>query len=107
MLRKRGCVPTALTQNVKSFLASREIEDLLENTEFLVLLSQAAGDREIIANKLGISPHQLSYVTHSNSGAGLLFYGGTTIPFVDRFPRGEIYDLLTTSPEDIRVTAHE
>ncbi len=108
MLRKRGCVPTALTQNVKSFLASREIEDILENTEFLVLLSQAAGDREILANKLGISPHQLSYVTHSNSGEGLLFFGGTTIPFVDRFPRGEIYDLLTTSPEDVKVTeAHE
>jgi hypothetical protein len=102
MLRKRGCVPTALTQNVKSFLASREIEDILENTEFLVLLSQAAGDREILANKLGISPHQLSYVTHSSSGEGLLFYGGTTIPFVDRFPRGEIYDLLTTSPEDAK-----
>ena len=105
MLRKRGCIPTALTQNVKSFLASSEIEDILENTEFLVLLSQAAGDREIIAKKLNISPHQLSYVTHSNSGEGLLFFGGTTIPFVDRFPRGEIYDLLTTSPEDAKGAA--
>ena len=105
MLRKRGCIPTALTQNVKSFLASSEIEDILENTEFLVLLSQAAGDREIIARKLFISPHQLSYVTHSNSGEGLLFFGGTTIPFVDRFPRGEIYNLLTTSPEDVKTEA--
>lgn len=101
MLRKRGCVPSALTQNVKDLLASREIENVLENTEFLVLLSQAAGDREILAKQLGISPHQLSYVTHSNSGEGLLFYGATTIPFVDRFPRGEIYDLLTTRPEDL------
>jgi len=107
MLRKRGCIPTALTQNVKSFLASPEIEDILENTEFLVLLSQAAGDRDILAQKLGISPHQLSYVTHSTSGAGLLFYGGVTIPFVDRFPRGEIYDMLTTSPEDAKAAVNE
>ncbi len=72
-----------------------------------MLLSQAAGDREILANKLGISPHQLSYVTHSNSGEGLLFFGGTTIPFVDRFPRGEIYDLLTTSPEDVKAATED
>ena len=42
----------------------------------------------------------ISYITQSNSGEGLLFYGSVTIPFVDRFPRGEIYDLLTTKPED-------
>ena len=101
MLRKKACVPSALTQNVKDFLASREIENIIENSEFLVLLSQAAGDREILARQLGISPHQLSYVTHSGSGEGLLFYEDTTIPFSDRFPQGEIYRLLTTRPEDI------
>jgi len=101
MLRKKGCIPTALTQNVKDLLASREIENILETSDFLILLSQAAGDREILAKQLGISPHQLSYITHSGSGEGLLFYGGTIIPFIDRFPRGEIYDLLTTRPEDI------
>lgn len=68
----------------------------------MVLLSQAQGDRQILAKQLGISPHQLSYVTHSNSGEGLLFYGDVTIPFVDRFPRGEIYNLLTTRPEDLK-----
>jgi len=103
MLRKKGCVPSALTQNVKDLLASREIENILENTDFMVLLSQAQGDRQILAKQLGISEHQLSYITHSNPGEGLLFYGNTTIPFVDRFPRGEIYDLLTTRPEDIKV----
>lgn len=104
MLRKKGCVPSALTQNVKDLLASREIEDILDNTDFMVLLSQAQSDRAILAKQLGISEHQLSYITHSNSGEGLLFYGNVTIPFVDRFPRGEIYDLLTTRPEDL---AHE
>ena len=102
MLRKRGCIPTALTQNVKDLLASREIENILETSDFLILLSQAAGDREILAKQLGISPHQLSYITHSNSGEGLLFFGGTIIPFVDRFPADtEIYRLLTTRPEVI------
>jgi len=107
MLRKKACIPNALTQNVKDLLASREIENILETSDFMVLLSQAAGDREILAKQLGISPHQLSYITHSNSGEGLLFFGGTTIPFVDQFPRGEIYDLLTTRPEDIKAAANE
>ena len=100
MLRKQGCVPSALTQNVKDLLASREIENILDNTDFMVLLSQAQSDRAILAKQIGISEHQLSYITQSNSGEGLLFYGSVTIPFVDRFPRGEIYDLLTTKPED-------
>ena len=104
MLRKKGCVPSALTQNVKDLLASREIEAILDNTDFMVLLSQAQSDRAILAKQLGISEHQLSYITHSNSGEGLLFYGSVTIPFVDRFPKGEIYNLLTTRPEYM---AHE
>ena len=101
MLRKKGCVPSALTQNVKDFLASPEIENIFENSDFLVLLSQAQGDRQILAKQLGISPHQLSYVTHTNSGEGLLFFGNTTIPFVDRFPQNtELYAIMTTRPED-------
>ena len=102
MLRKKGCIPTALTQNSKDLLASRQVENILENSDFMVLLSQAQGDRQILAKQLGISEHQLSYITHSNPGEGLLFYGNTIIPFVDRFPRGEIYDLLSTRPEDVK-----
>ena len=104
MLRKKGCVPSALTQNVKDLLASPAISNILDNTDFLILLSQAQSDRAILAKQLGISEHQLSYITHSNSGEGLLFYGNVTIPFVDRFPKGEIYNLLITRPEDM---AHE
>lgn len=103
MLRKKGCVPSALTQNVKDLLASREIENIFENSDFLVMLSQAQGDRQILAKQLGISPTQLSFVTNSNSGEGLLFYGNVIIPFSDRFPQGtEIYRLLTTRPEDLK-----
>ena len=99
--RKWGGIPSGLTQNVKDLLASREIENIFENSDFLVLLSQAQGDRQILAKQLGISPHQLSYVTHTNSGEGLLFFGNTTIPFVDRFPQNtELYAIMTTRPED-------
>ena len=78
-----------------------EIENIFENSDFLVLLAQAQGDRQIIAKQLGISPHQLSYVTHTNSGEGLLFFGNVTIPFVDHFPQNtELYAIMTTRPED-------
>ena len=104
--RKWGGVPTALTQNVKDLLASREIENILENSDFIYMLNQAAGDRQILAKQLGISSHQLSYVTHANAGEGLLFYGNVIIPFADRFdPTGEIYSLLTTKPQEVKETS--
>jgi len=99
--RKWGGIPSALTQNVKDLLASREIENIFENSDFIYMLNQAQGDRQILAKQLGISPHQLSYVTHSNAGEGLLFYGNVIIPFVDRFPKDtELYSLLTTKPNE-------
>ena len=95
--RKWGGIPSGLTQNVKDFLASREIENIMENSDFVYMLNQAAGDRQILAKQLGISPHQLSYVTHAQSGEGLLFYGDVIIPFADRFPKEtELYRLLNT-----------
>ena len=102
--RKWGGIPSALTQNVKDLLASREIENIFENSDFIYMLNQAGGDRQILAKQLGISSHQLSYVTHSNAGEGLLFYGNTIIPFSDKFPKdsGEIYSLLTTKPSEMQ-----
>jgi hypothetical protein len=99
--RKWGGIPSGLTQNVKDLLASREIENIFENSDFIYLLNQAPGDRQILAKALGISPHQLSYVTHAGAGEGLLIYGSTIIPFADRFPPGEIYSLLTTRLSEI------
>ena len=99
--RKWGAIPSGITQNVKSLLESSEIESIFGNCDFLYLLSQAAGDREVLASHLGISPHQLSYVTHSGSGEGLLFHGDTAIPLWIVSPRDtELYTLLTTKPED-------
>ena len=98
--RKWGGIPTGITQNVKDLLSSREVENIFENSDFVLMLNQASGDRQILAKQLNISPHQLSYVTHSGEGEGLLFYGNVILPFVDRFPRGELYDLLTTKPQE-------
>ncbi len=100
--RKWGGIPTGITQNVKDLLASREIENIFENSDFLYLLNQAGGDRQILAKHLNISPHQLSYVTNSNAGEGLLFYGNVIIPFVDHFPKDtELYAIMTTRLEDL------
>jgi type IV secretory pathway VirB4 component len=106
--RKWGGIPSALTQNVKDLLSSREIENIFENSDFIYMLSQAAGDRQILARQLGISPTQLSYVTHSNAGEGLLFYGNTIIPFVDHFPQDtELYRIMTTKPEEQEKQEHD
>ncbi len=95
--RKWGGMPTGITQNIKDLLASREIENIFENSDFILMLNQAVGDRQILAKQLNISPHQLSYVTHSGEGEGLLFYGNVILPFVDRFPKDtELYGIMTT-----------
>lgn len=101
--RKWGGVPTGITQNVKDLLASREVENIFENSDFVYMLNQAAGDREILAKQLNISPQQLSYVTHSEAGEGLIFYGNVILPFIDRFPQDtELYRIMTTKPEEVK-----
>ena len=100
--RKWGGVPTGITQNVKDLLASREVENIFENSDYIYMLNQANGDRQILAKQLNISPHQLSYVTHSGEGEGLLFYGNIILPFVDRFPKDtELYRVMTTKPNEV------
>ena len=106
--RKWGGIPTGLTQNIKDLLASREIENIFENSDFIYMLNQANGDRQILAKQLNISPHQLSYVTNSSAGEGLIFYGNVIIPFVDHFPKDtELYRIMTTRPEDLAEQAEE
>lgn len=106
--RKWGGIPTGLTQNVKDMLESREIENILENSDFILMLNQGPGDRKILAEKLNISPHQLSYVTHSGEGEGLLFYGNVILPFVDRFPANtELYKIMTTKLSEVQAVKEE
>lgn len=95
--RKYGGIPTGITQNVKDLLSSREIENIFENSDFVYMLNQASGDRQILARALNISNHQLSYVTNSSEGEGLLFYGNVIIPFRDHFPKStNLYRIMST-----------
>lgn len=99
--RKWGGIPTGITQNVKDLLSSREVENIFENSDFIYMLSQASGDRQILSKQLNISTHQLSYVTHSGEGEGLLFYGNVILPFADKFPKDtELYRIMTTKPNE-------
>jgi type IV secretory pathway VirB4 component len=103
--RKWGGIPTGITQNVKDLLSSREVENIFENSDFVYMLNQASGDRQILAKQLNISPHQLSYVTHSGEGEGLLFYGNVILPFADKFPKDtELYRIMTTKPNETEKT---
>ncbi|MBZ4667299.1 MAG: hypothetical protein PWQ59_939 [Thermoanaerobacterium sp.] len=100
--RKWGGIPTGITQNVKDLLSSREVENIFENSDFIYMLNQASGDRQILAKQLNISPHQLSYVTQSGEGEGLLFYGNVILPFADKFPKDtELYRIMTTKLTEI------
>jgi hypothetical protein len=100
--RKWGGIPTGITQNVKDLLSSKEVENIFENSDFIYMLNQAVGDRQILAAQLNISPHQLSYVTHSGAGEGLIFYGNVILPFVDRFPTDiGLYKIMTTKLSEV------
>ena len=84
-------------------LTSQEIENIIDNTDFVLMLNQASGDRDILAKKLKISPYQLNYITNSNAGEGLLFFGNTIVPFIDKFPKDTmLYKLMTTKPEEAK-----
>ena len=100
--RKWNGIPTSLTQNVKDLLDSSEIENILENSDFVLMLNQGASDRNILAQRLGISPQELNHVTNSGEGEGLLFFGDKIIPFEDKFPRDtQLYRVMTTKPSDL------
>ena len=72
---------------------------MLSNSEFVVMLNQAASDREKLAKLLNISNEQLSYITNADAGCGLIKYGSALVPFVNRFPKDtKLYQLMTTRP---------
>ena len=99
--RKWGGVPTGITQNVKDLLSSAEIENIFDNSDFICMLNQAAGDIDILAEKLHISSEQIKYVENSGPGEGLISYGNTMLPFTDHFPTNtKMFKLMTTRLSD-------
>ncbi len=99
--RKWGGVPTGITQNVKDLLQSQEVENIFDNSDFVYMLNQASGDRDILAEKLHISKEQMEYVTNSGQGEGLIRYDKVLLPFTDAFPTNtQMYKLMTTKPTE-------
>lgn len=97
--RKRNAYPTAITQNVEYLLDSVQASTMLSNSEFVVMLNQAASDREKLARLLNISTEQMSYITNADAGCGLIKYGSALVPFINRFPQNtKLYQLMTTRP---------
>ena len=97
--RKRNAYPCAITQNVEYLLDSVQASTMLSNSEFIVMLSQAASDREKLAQLLNISEDQMKYVTSAEAGSGLMRYGSSLVPFVNNFPKDtKLYKLITTKP---------
>lgn len=97
--RKRNAYPTAITQNVEYLLDSVQASTMLSNSECIVMLNQAASDREKLARLLNISTEQMGYITNADAGCGLIKYGSALVPFVNRFPKNtELYRLMTTRP---------
>lgn len=97
--RKRNAYPTAITQNVEYLLDSVQASTMLSNSEFVVMLNQAASDRGQLAKLLNISNEQMSYITNADAGCGLIKYGSALVPFINRFPQNtKLYQLMTTRP---------
>ena len=97
--RKRNAYPTAITQNVEYLLSSVEASTMLSNSEFIVMLNQASSDRKRLAQLLNISDEQMSYITNSEAGCGLIKYGSSLVPFINHFPKNtRLYKLMTTKP---------
>ena len=104
--RKWGGIPTGITQNIKDLLASQEIENIFENSDFIYLLNQASGDRKILCERLNISSQQAAHISNSGPGQGLIFFGNVLLPFVDNFPQdNELYSIMTTRPGEINIKA--
>ena len=92
-----------VTQNVDDLLQSHTARTMLANSEFLVMLNQAATDRAELARLLNISDNQLSYITNVDFGRGLIKCGSAIVPFMDNFPKNRLYRLMTTKLSETNV----
>ena len=100
--RKYGCVANGITQNVETLLLNDYARRMLSNSDFVMMFNQATSDRRELAELLQISDKQMSYVTNSDAGHGLLFAGNAILPFLDKFPStSKLYKCMTTKLEEV------
>ena len=101
-IRKYHGYAVGITQNVDDLLQSSTARSMLSNSEFLILLNQAATDRMQLGKLLNISDLQMGYVNNAPTGEGLIKIGNAIIPFADKFPREtKLYQLMTTKPGEV------
>ena len=106
--RKWGGIPSGITQNIKDLLASPEIENIFENSDFVFMTSQASGDREILQYKLQLSDAQVQHIKNNSIGRGLLKFGNTVLPYENIVPENTLlFKLLNTDPEKKEKTSVE
>ena len=105
-VRKYGAFCTGITQNVDDLLQSHTARTMLANSEFVIMLNQAATDRLKLAELLNISDTQLSYITNVEAGRGLMKVGSALVPFVNKFPHNKLYHLMTTKFSDLSENAN-
>ena len=104
-VRKYGASCLGITQNLSDLLESHTARTMLANSEFLLMLNQAGTDRLELAKLLNISDNQLSYITNVDAGRGLLKCGGAIVPFMDHYPKDDLYKLFTTKPTEVEIWA--
>ena len=102
--RKFNGYITSITQNVEDILKSDICRTMISNAHFNILLNQATIDRNQLAILLKISDTQLSHITGSAPGEGLLIANQKNIiPFINKFPENtDLYKAMTTKPSDVK-----
>ena len=100
-MRKYGACGTGISQNIEDLLQAHTARTMLANSEYLIMLNQAATDRMELARLLNISDNQLSYITNVDAGRGLIKCGSAIVPFMDHFPKNRLYQMMTTKPSDL------
>ena len=106
--RKYGGVPTGITQNVTPLLESKTGREMLQNCEFVQILKQSGPDREQLRTLFNLSETQISYITASPKGQGLIYNGRNVIPFYSSFPKdNDCYKVMTSDQQELKQYALE
>ena len=88
--RKFNLICTGISQNTSHMLTHERARTMVLNSDFMLLHKQASQDLAAWAEMLALS-----------GGEGLLVAGGARVPIRDDFPKGSLYDLWNTKPEEI------
>ena len=101
--RKWNGIPTGITQQIEDMLNNKEGRAIINNSEFVMMLSMDPYSRVQMQQMYNLSNEEMEYISSSGSGHGLIYYGdmANIIPFEDRFPQNtKLYKAMTTKPDE-------